>query len=259
MTRRRSHGAFTLVELLVVIGIIAVLISLLLPSLGRSREMARRAKCASNLRQLVMAAQMYAINDRKGVYLWRGPSNQDDSLEALFPYYLKEFNVTVCPSTLNYVKDELHLKNNAARGANDSSGGHSYETRVVTRIGFTWPDGTKAEATEIDPVTKKFLNGPNDIAIKNNRTFSKKQWARVCLITDADDAAEGDTNNWPEKTDNHGAEGFNTGFLDGHVEFIPTGRAILEMWMDGYYDPAASSKYAQYGLSLSGDVFKWTR
>src|SRR5688500_9617894 len=147
MTRRHSRGAFTLVELLVVIGIIAVLISLLLPSLGRSRELARRAKCASNLRQLAMAAQMYAISDKKGVYLWRGPLNRDDTFEGLYPYYLKEYNVTVCPSTDNVVTEEIHLRNNARLGARDSSGGHSYETRVLTRTDITWADGWRAPPT----------------------------------------------------------------------------------------------------------------
>src|SRR3569833_2162026 len=58
---RRRKAAFTLVELLVVIGIIAVLISILLPTITKAREAANRSACLSNLHQIHALLVMYSV------------------------------------------------------------------------------------------------------------------------------------------------------------------------------------------------------
>ena len=65
--KRKASQAFTLIELLVVIAIIAILVSILMPTLSKAKEMAKRASCSSNQRNLVTGCHMYA-GDYNGFY-----------------------------------------------------------------------------------------------------------------------------------------------------------------------------------------------
>ena len=89
MAHRPTRTAFTLVELLVVIGIIAVLIAILLPVLQKAREQARCTVCASNMRQLGIAALAYA-NDNQGIMpitLGIGPPHAPIPYDFIIPIY----------------------------------------------------------------------------------------------------------------------------------------------------------------------------
>lgn len=111
---RARRSGFTLAELLVVIGVIAILMALLLPALRLAREQARRTRCASNMRQIYYAIVMYANENRQMLPLpndflpkiWAvgmlGPGQMDFTRGTLWPYLARDVAsrqaAFLCPS-----------------------------------------------------------------------------------------------------------------------------------------------------------------
>lgn len=98
------RNAFTLIELLVVIAIIALLLALLMPSLSRARESARRAVCGSNLRGILQAVHLYA-NDNKDqlitVGLGHGGGHDNEHaawINTLRKHYGENTVIARCPT-----------------------------------------------------------------------------------------------------------------------------------------------------------------
>jgi prepilin-type N-terminal cleavage/methylation domain-containing protein/prepilin-type processing-associated H-X9-DG protein len=133
VARRRGAG-FTLIELLVVIGIIAVLVSILLPVMGQARERSRRTACLANVRSLAQAWNSYAIENygllpspdtTQTGWVVNGNTDGDIRRGSLYKY-VPNADVFRCPNDPNGINARSYSISDYLNG--------TYSTPTVKRI-----------------------------------------------------------------------------------------------------------------------------
>lgn len=147
----RSRAAFTLIELLVVIAIIAILASLLMPSLARAKEQGRRAKCVSNLRQVLLACRIFTQDHTGGLYPWQLDPSDGGTFGAMAGDAWRDFltlsNELATPKILACPSDR-ETKGNAQNWS-DRPDGLTYATNRNNALSYF----VGLDAFEVLPIT----------------------------------------------------------------------------------------------------------
>ncbi|MBU0477152.1 prepilin-type N-terminal cleavage/methylation domain-containing protein [bacterium] len=205
---RRIRGSkilgFTLLELLVVIAIIALLASMLLPSLSKAREMGRRIKCVSNLRQIGLAFTMYA-DDYDG---WL-PFYLETSGDCLF--WHQEISPYLGKTTSEYAGKD-YIRCPTSTGTDASYGANYY---VVFGQGPVSAQNGSRRLYKV-PANVFLLGDAVTCAIHNPTQYP--------LNSDRDGDGINDTNSFMADIYNRLSirhnEGANFLYADGHVKWI---------------------------------------
>lgn len=183
---RQSPRGFTLVELLVVIGIIVLLISILLPSVVAAHQQAQAIKCVSNVRQIGQAALMYAQDNNRYVTFIPGPPGiRKDRKELLYKYLSQgksnsdtsELDVWSCPGNRRAAAEASYGFNTMLNGVRLPRIKSPVETVALCDAGLAdqpaggpslathcWPPGRPATDSSTRPNHKRHPRGYVSVA-----------------------------------------------------------------------------------------------
>ena len=195
---RPSRGAFTIIELLVVISVILILAALIMPAIMQAQRSALATSCKSNIRQIVQSLHMYSQASSHFMPCRQTKTVSDDDLSPLFPRFAGSIEVFRCPaSQYDHPKEGKHIQ---------------YKTSLRR---------SKGELAQLS------YEYPGEYVISRARRVDSKY-----AILAYDDDGRGV--NVQTDVDAHSPEGGNMSFIDGRVEWVKP----MDWWFavyDGIY------------------------
>ncbi len=257
----RLRRAFTLAELLVVIGIIAVLMAILLPSLAKAREAANRTQCMSNMRQICNGIQLYSDANRQAFpapavgdiasspddwIAWQAGYDRDNptATRDLQDSAIKPFiggrspltaAVLTCPSDLpsaHVLKSNRFLYSYTVNWMICEPRMYSYPPAFVPMWFDGYPGGDPRARANLK---RPQIHRPTEVILlidENTLTIDDGCWAPQHNPSDAENCLSNRHDLRSEKSVDRSAGRGNVAFCDGHVDFIPRSESLRQRSWD---------------------------
>lgn len=245
MVRNKANCGFTLIELLVVVSIIALLVSILLPALGKAREQAKQVVCASQLRQIGTVFLLYAQDYEDVLPPSYGSGNwnafYDFTRDALATYNVGDGKIFYCPDYKSSVADPWNTPSGPYNNRYIYYMGYQLFTDVIRAdrdpLKYPWelangvggrPLSWHYHILSADPTLRNII----PVRKTTDRTAQAFIWGKLYKVKITPTQApmafdqvlsrDGDFGVYPDDTvhkNGHKCNGLNAVFLDGHVDW----------------------------------------